>query len=618
MEHLAQEQDWFELAISENELLCQKHCNSRRSAEWCSWTPSISESEIVRRVMHAVRNVTRNHGVPRNTEIRLASMDDIGAGAAGFHDAPHSFRKPFILLDRSPVKSCHRDEVMDVYCGIALHEAGHILHTRDGYVRFARPGRDTLLNNFENLIEDDRIERLVCQYSPGYAPYVFAARRQLLEDGSFGKSMLDWDSLPDLDKILALISAFIRIPHLIPSVAKSWRALNGECVFEQLRCLLPIQPKTEADVERMAQAVYDFYSSLQSCYGASEGQDEVDGGSGDSCGAQDENPGVGTDSREGRFGPQELAAAIRATGTVVDGFDEAEIQIAGIHDGIERPYADFEVVEQKDWEWMGESRQVLIESAAADHCSDRRYQESCARVSHLVNRMKSALPSCVSGTVVLRDQFTGRVDSRRIALAQFSPRIFRTTSVTPEKRIALGLLLDASGSMQGIRADFALDAAVLMNEAFDRDGRVDLNVFSHTSSPIDDSSCVIRIHQGVNARTVNSIGSYGPERENYDHCAIETVNRLLQKSATKTARRILIVVSDGSPAGVNYGSQDAVQATANAVRLARKSGTTVVGIGIDGYYCDEIYGDRWHLNVADCKQLPNELRKLLTRMLRGN
>ena len=106
------------------------------------------------------------------------------------------------------------EELRDVYCGLGLHEAGHILHTRDGFRRLWE-GMSRLRGHYDNLWEDERIEELVCRDSPGFAPYLQATKQAILERGQPGRAMENWDVLPDLDKVNLLMFAFIRLPHRI-------------------------------------------------------------------------------------------------------------------------------------------------------------------------------------------------------------------------------------------------------------------------------------------------------------------------------------------------------------------------------------------------------------------
>lgn len=618
--------DWFDQAVLENAELEQAYENSRRSSVWFKPSRHTDHAQLMQQVLACCRSVARNHGLPKRTEIRLAGLKDIGAGAAGFKDAPDRFTRPFILLDKAPLTQFRYDEVMDVYCGIVLHEAGHILHTREGYRRLARDGRHPLVNMFENLFEDVRIEALVCRESPGYSPYIYAARYQLLHRGPFGDSMKAWKELPDSEKMLALLTAFVRIPQLIPPAARTWRTPSGDCVFESLRKLLPDPPATERDVEQMAERMYEYYRShypqeCQESSGENDGKNAEPTGNdaisaaiarilgGDDAGKSPSSP---SRPRPNRFAPADLQAAIESLNIVGESFDNATLQAVSAENG-----DGANVLIEKEWRKSGVERNIVVETAVINSTARVRYEHALASVKQLIPSMRAAIPQVgASRKLKRRDRTAGRLDSRRIALAGVSPRIFHTTTEIARAGVSIGLLLDASGSMRGNRETVARKTAVLITEAFASDPRVQLSVFSHSSPYNRDDECSIHVHFGAHQKDPVGIGAYTAAAMNFDDAAIETCHEILVKTSPAASKRILLVVSDGQPCG-EYPHCSAVQSSAEAVKAARKTGTTVIGIGIDGRYCNDIYGDRWVINVANVGDLPRQLRNLLTRLFRS-
>lgn len=217
------------------------------------------------RIREIVRGVVRAHGVPRNCRIDFARLGEEGSGCAGFEDAPDSFERPFVLLDKSIYDDVDRSVVVAVYCGLGLHEAGHVLHTREGYRRLAA-GVSKLRSVYENLWEDERIEDLVRVASPGFAGYLCKTKEVLLEQGEPGKVLENWAALADMDLVNAMIFAFIRLPHRIPAELKLWKAVNKECLFETLRSLFPNGPTTETDVAELSERLEQLWLRLRQLY----------------------------------------------------------------------------------------------------------------------------------------------------------------------------------------------------------------------------------------------------------------------------------------------------------------------------------------------------------------
>jgi hypothetical protein len=257
--------DWFAHACRMNEALELERQSHGLSRLWATTPRRLDALEDMLTIREAVRGVIRAHGIPRGCRIDLAQIGQQGAGCAGFEDAPTSFTRPFIYLDKTVYETCDSREVLDVYCGIGLHEAGHVLHTREFYRRMAR-GHSRQRKVYENLWEDERIEELVRQASPGFAAYLQAAKHALLEQGGPAEALARWDELPDMDRVNALIFAFIRIPHRIPPAIQQWAVITGECVFDTLRSLFPHNPRDEANVATFAALLEQLWRRLRRLY----------------------------------------------------------------------------------------------------------------------------------------------------------------------------------------------------------------------------------------------------------------------------------------------------------------------------------------------------------------
>jgi hypothetical protein len=96
--------------------------------------------------------------------------------------------------------------------------------------------------------------------------------------------------LNDLDKVNALIFAFIRCPYLIGPAMQSWTAINGECIFATLRGLFAGSPESEADVDKRALALEQLVERLRRLYAG-------DGSPG--AGGASSRPGDATSGSEG-------------------------------------------------------------------------------------------------------------------------------------------------------------------------------------------------------------------------------------------------------------------------------------------------------------------------------
>ena len=243
--------DWFSSAAWANRAREEERQGSPMSSVWGRKWRKVDVLTHLQNLRDTVRSIVRIHGVPAKCKVELAVLGQAGAAAAGFEDSPKSFTRPYILLDKTVWEECAPEEVRDVYCGVGLHEAGHILYTRDGFRRFAQP-LPRIRRLYDDLWEDERIEELVRRDSPGFGAYLQAMKKTLLEHGQPGRALENWLDLPDLDFVHVLMFAFIRLPHLVDDRMRNWRLINDECLFDTLRSTFPAGPSTEFDVDQYA------------------------------------------------------------------------------------------------------------------------------------------------------------------------------------------------------------------------------------------------------------------------------------------------------------------------------------------------------------------------------
>lgn len=256
--------DWYEFATRNNHALELQRRKAVMSAAWGSFPVGVDEPRMLRKILETVRSIVRNHGAPRECKIDFATLKEQTAGCAGFKDAPDSFEEPFILIDKSPIKFCEHAELLDVYCGIGIHEASHILFTRERILRLAA-GMSKRRTLYDNLWEDERIEALARKQSPGYAPFLQATKHALIER-PLAITALRWEDLPDMDKIEKLLFAFIRCPHEITEEMKSWQAINDECVFDYVRACFLAAPESEVDVGDFAERTETIWHEFRQLY----------------------------------------------------------------------------------------------------------------------------------------------------------------------------------------------------------------------------------------------------------------------------------------------------------------------------------------------------------------
>lgn len=671
-----QDDDWYAQSVRAHSTRECERIASPMSSAWGRGRMTGDVVQDMRMIRDVSRNLARTHGLPKECRVDLAAIGDIGAGLAGFEDAPSSFTRPYILLDKEPYESCDPADVLNVYGGIVLHETGHVQHTRDFYVRLSH-GLSGDRRVYENLLEDERIEELVRRESPGFAPYIQAAKRAILEEKEPGQVGLQWDTLPDLDKVHSLIFDFIRCPHLITDEMQRWTTISGECVFTTLRASFPAGPATEADVVRYADVLMDLVKRLQGLYAKDDPPPvgDTNGGAGTSGGAA--VPG-GPDERAARRHRQRIADGedhalsgatsleecverlvreavareqVRAS-VEAEGLLQLAIDLENAGDAVtaragrrfslpeinrvldrcatvRRPLDPNEVRELQQmerervsegdsWDWETQRRTVITHPIPDDE-NRRAYAAARQTVRAQVAAMRAVFSQRLGRrTCQTRELTQGQLDRRRLGRAGFTDRIFRRVDERTERGLALCVLLDASGSMAAgtpPRSVAALEVAVLVAESLRGLPAVELEMYSHTSCADKATDCLVQYLYGRSNPDVAAIGSYRPGRMNYDHQAILTAATLFRAN-TKNSNRLMLVVSDGMPNGIMYRGASAVQVTRDAVESVRGRGIQVLNVAIADFHSEAIFGRGHVAKFTDLGRLVQDMRRLLTEIVR--
>jgi hypothetical protein len=451
---------------------------------------------------------------------------------------------------------------------------------------------------------------------------------------------------------------------------QSWTAVDGECVFATLRHSFPWGPRDERDVEQFAIELERLWQRLRNLH---PGEPAAQDGDLDATARRDRQREADAEDRA-LAPPDRLECSASRTGgaslmdplldeavhlsdvewgeaaeLLLDSAVRAEVcgesavwddragrrfcgldldrvltRASEIHHPLDRQ--ETRALERLDrersadgdlWEW-GSERKTVITRPLADDEDRRRYDEAWEVVRTQVAAMRAVFRLRLGARVRHQHELAaGRLDRRRLACALLTDRIYRRTNVTSEGGLAVCLLLDESGSMsQGepSRGEVALQATVLVVEALKAVPGIELEVYSHSSCGQSDRDCLVRCLYGRENLSPAAIGSYSPKRENYDHQAILTAAKLFVRNTTNL-NRIMLVLSDGAPAGKDYEGESAVRMTRQAVEAVRRRGIRVLNVAICDYHSETIFG-RHVVKYTDLDRLVSDMRTLITRIIR--
>lgn len=519
---------------------------------------------------------------------------------------------------------------MDVAVGLAIHESMHVIESRDIYRRMSDTERDPRLKPLENLIEDWRIEEICRQEFPGYAAYLYKLRRVLIVDLSLRKAIGNWDFLPDVDKIMTIVSAYIRAPDLLAELPElqRWTDLQDRNIYELMRKHLAQPPSTEKDVASLARLILhliDDYRDRSLHYLVEHGKLNVESSrrlrDQERANAFDESiSGQHDPLSRRRFSLTDLAAAQVMDDSVRKGSSENALdrvrqldRETSQNDGSVQS-GDEQLPEQK----IPPDLRGQIKLIKFPHNTFGRQNYDLARqtVRNHISRIKHAFRIEEGGRGTKDNRISGKLNRRRLYRAPFDPAVFSETTVEEPGKVLVALLLDASASMSGGRRYMrAIEVAAMFNEAFVHHPHITLHTYSHTSSETDDR-CSLAYHGEASVRARESIGSIEPQYANYDYQAIWGVVAHLSNESAGYAKRILLSISDGRPCVPYHSLSSGVEITRKAVSDIRRQGWMVFGVGIGAYHADLIYGQRWTVNVPYTISLPSNMSSLLVRLMR--
>lgn len=624
-------ESWFEAEVRRQRRHAAGDTDQAVSSQWGHAKTDADERDRLFDLLTAVRNFCRLMDVPPETEIRIANCSEVGTACAGFYDSPDSFLQPFILIDEGIFDRCSVSDCMDIAVGLAIHEAMHVLQTRQGYVRLANKKRDQRLNSLENLIEDWRIEELCRRDFVGYTDYLYKLRRVLIVDKSLLQAMQHWDTLPDVDKIMLIVVAYIRAPQLLVDLPElqTWQDLQDRNIYQYLRKYLPTAPTTEHEVEVMALRLFrliDDYRNRSLQYLADHDKITPDtirrirhqeqANAIDNSLKRHHNPLV-----RRRFSPADLNVAQILDDSVRQG--SSEQTVARINKLDRKQNQPSSTPEQRGDTPLPEQHlpsvfrgKIEFVHRPSHPLGKSAYQRALRHVQGDIARLKRSFQLDAGGSGLQTNRSNGKLDRRRLYRAPFDATIFSQITAEEPAKTMVALLIDSSGSMsENARFRRAIEVAVMFNEAFINHPTITLRTYSHTSSESGEL-CRLVYHGEASPHARESIGSMGPMFSNYDHQALWGVVAHLAAEASSYPRKILLSVSDGLPClpFKRYGT--GVAATRKAVEDVRRLGWTVFGIGIGDLYAEKVYGKRWTLRVPNEATLPQNMSSLLIKLIR--
>lgn len=248
---------------------------------------------------------------------------------------------------------------------------------------------------------------------------------------------------------------------------------------------------------------------------------------------------------------------------------------------------------------------------------------------------------------------SGQLDVSKIAEAvQGVPTVYERMGSVTTNKICVGVLIDESGSMSGgldytqygINQKNGMDAveareiyldsnkigkarqaAIFLNECFSKVPDVQFFVYGHTADEKvrewdsrrqmagKHGSCEMRVYREPGVRcSPTSLGNLQARSNNRDGKAI-LLTALRMRRFTQDPG-IIIVISDGQPAGSRYDGQAAIEDTRQNVGDVERMGFTVIQVAIEAAVPSEQMFKHF-VTMTDIQSLPRDLVAFMTRQM---
>ena len=527
-------------------------------------------------VVKTTIRVVDNHARPMT--VQLANDEEAGKPSSyTSYDERVIQVSPMALLDTG----IEEGEGIDITTGFALHEASHAEHSEPTLSALTQPTTlrpVSIAFLLHNVLEDVRIEELTSEVFPGFAGYFQKARDYIW---TLQKEHVPTKWGPSLeDKVRGVVAACKWFNDLMPVAeedlrkeAEWWhewveRYHRGEIKAREALVKglerLAEDPKTKAEMARMEReekAQEAAGSDLRETIGS-----VLKGHKLDKIGACTSNQhGEGVHDPSGKRKP--------GVGPMMDQVNRlvrSEIEAGTIK--------DFHLPE------LSGANPTIVVLHEPTPMAPRRVNRS------LVARMKTAFffrPSARQWTDKLMK--TGFVDEDELWRAGLGDyRVFEQRNIesTPDAHVTL--LIDASGSMRGtvegkVKLSHATDMAEVMLACLNDMPGVNVKVRAHTADSLDCGSgnaAVYRIWERGEPLNRTALIETINHSDNMDGYAIGWCVKEMLEEAGANEQKLVIVLSDGYPAGNGYSGRAAMDHVRDTVRWAEKQGVEVVQVAI--------------------------------------
>lgn len=548
------------------------------------------------------------------------------------------FEKVFVATDYIDDEHLSTMDKADIFIGLAVHEASHLLYT-DKKVNSS----DWFVKSMLNILEDERIERRLGEEKPGVANFIGPVK-----DYYFGKMFLknDEGKTSSVTEFVNLLLKIIRYPKdidktlvdkyekylieckkvLTPFPSSTQKCLNAAGRIKEIISELFLDEKEkekEKDHEENSKTKskgrsWQSKESSNRDNGSGVDEDSKTNGTSrtaegissrsDDCG-KDRSDST-KDDAEAKY--EEFEKVMRELGQeVFNALEKSAIKTENISEKMSDGNVDVEVIEGSVS--RGTEKDVFFyQSIKPDK---KRYDISNSEIKKYIPAMSRAIRGfSEERSMIFSGLREGRLDTHKLSQAvQGAQTIYKKTFTQNVEKMTVCMLIDESGSMirEG-RIKAARNTAVLINEAIGKQKNIELFIYGHSADERSGSSTDIRVYREGSRSNKFNIGALDARDNNRDGTAILEVAKRVRKQTDENV--LMLIISDGAPAAQNYFNASAIAHTKTCVEQVEKMGFKVVQICINATY-DPALMFRHYIKLEDMSTLARDLGKVITKAL---
>jgi len=253
------------------------------------------------------------------------------------------------------------------------------------------------------------------------------------------------------------------------------------------------------------------------------------------------------------------------------------------------------------------------------------YKKIVNNHSFLINKLKIKFSPIKKSTNMRRGQRRGYICGRDLAQVKISRGQFKSPFKYHnfDRGAQLVLLVDESGSMNGMRIQIARESCIILAESL-KNTRISYAIIGFGARYSKNSICE-KIYKDtneiLNPSKVGSISVASTFNENRDGASFRSVvNNHLQSQLSTNTTPILIIISDGQPhhGGTSYIGSSAIEDTRKAIFSIQQMGVKLYAISIDSSessYLSKIYKPNQYVILKSLSDLSSKLINLITEIV---